>query len=566
MRNLKDNQFLYSLLLLAMLFRLPAVWDGLPAVYNSTEYFLAKIALNMGAHQSLDPLIYIYPTFYSYLLLALYGGYFIIGKIFGIFADRTAFAVQFLVQPASFYLLGRLVNMLISLACIYFLFIILKKYKGNFFAGLAATMAALCQSYIEFSGYAVSDTVLIFFSTLTVLFFLVTDQSPRLSYLFIQGLFCGLAIAAKYNAGFLAIGLCVGNYLLYRKYRLDFFKITLISFAGIAVGFLTTDPLVLIISGKYLEGFRHLTAQMGAAVSFEYGLNYFWELVQLLRTEWVIGFTFIAGTIFVLWKQPKQFLPHLFIVFLTFLYVGSWEKKGLDYLFTLYPIWILFGTACVEYMYTNFFKKEMYKNLIILLVVLPSLLLSAYHGILYLRQDTREELTQWLVNHEQSRQIYCYDYYHLDLGIFDIDRYAKYGAGSAYLTVEVKQELEKYRTSKLNISFIPIMYKDSTATYAGSNLYEKDESLYKRKSLQQLLAEGVTMLITNKPFYTTYQQVSIENFPPLIAQRIQEIREFYRQLDTGYVPFQIFKPGFWTRGPELKIYRLNQTLNHHLEP
>jgi hypothetical protein len=246
---------------------------------------------------------------------------------------------------------------------------------------------------------------------------------------------------------------------------------------------------------------------------------------------------------------------------LTFLYVGSWEKKGLDYLFALYPGWIIFGTAWMEYGYKNYFKKEIHKIVFLLIVILPSVLLSVYNGILYLGQDTREEATEWLITHNQAGQIYCYDYYHIDLGVFDIDRYIRYGAGSVYLPADVKKELEKYRTSRQNISFIPIMYQDSNATYSGSNLYEKDESLYKRKDLGRLLAEGVTFLITNKPFYTTYQRVPIERFPPSIAQRIREIREFYVLLDAGYIPIKIFKPGFWKKGPELKIYDLHKSMN-----
>jgi hypothetical protein len=562
MHGIKDNRFIYSLLLLALILRLPAMWDGLPAVYNSTEYFLAKIALNMGARLSLDPLIYVYPTFYSYLLLGLYGCYYLFGKLIGLFSDRTAFAVQFLVQPSNFYLLGRAFNLVISLLCIYVMYRILEKYRGKFFAGLAASMAVLSQSYIEFSGYAVPDTLLIFFSTMIVLFFIILDRSPRTSYFFWQGLCCGLAIAVKYNAGFFAIGLLISNYILFRKYNLNFVKIMSVSIAGIIGGFLLTNPMWVVIPGNYINGFRYRTGQMGVAVSFDYGLNYIWELSHLLSQEWVIGFVFITGTIFVICKQPKQFIPELTVLLLTFLYVGSWKKKGLDYLYVLFPIWIIFGTVWVEQMYHKFFKKEVHKKILIVAILFPSLLLSFYHDILYLRQDTREEATRWLIDYSQPGQKYCYDYYHIDLGVFDINRYVEYGAGAVYLPAVVKQKLEQYRSYKENISFIPIMYQISNPDYSGTNLYEKDESNYKRKDLECLQAEGVHFLITNKLFYSTYQRVQIENYPPLIAQRIKEIRDFYNLLETNYEPIKIFKPGFWNKGPELKVYDLSKSINH----
>ena len=63
MKIFKDDRFIYLILLIALIFRIPGIIDSLPAVNNSTEYFLAKIALNFGAQKSIDPGIYI-----SYIL------------------------------------------------------------------------------------------------------------------------------------------------------------------------------------------------------------------------------------------------------------------------------------------------------------------------------------------------------------------------------------------------------------------------------------------------------------------------------------------------------------------
>ncbi len=314
MRSFRANQFIYGLLIIAVVLRLPAAWDCLPIVENSTEMYLAKISLNMGARQSLDPLIYVYPTFYSYILLTLYGCYYLLGNLIGYFSNQTAFAVAFLIDPTNFILLGRLVNLLVAVLTVYLTYRILEKYRGKFFAGVAATLVCLSQCYIEFSGNATPDTLLLFFATLTVLFFVIIDNAPRWSYLFIQGLCCGLAIAAKYNAGVLVIGILIADYGLYRKYKFNYFKTTLVSIAGIAVSFFLTNPLWLVIPGKYLAGFFYISDQMGIAVSSEQGINYVWEIIHLLGKEWGIGFTFIAGTVFVLWKQNKYYLPQLLIV------------------------------------------------------------------------------------------------------------------------------------------------------------------------------------------------------------------------------------------------------------
>jgi hypothetical protein len=560
MRSFGNNQFIYSLLIVAMILRLPAAWDCLPIVENSTEMYLAKISMNMGARQSIDPLIYIYPTFYSYILLILYGSYYLLGNLIGLFPDRTSFAVEFLIDPTNFILLGRLVNLFLSVLTVYLIYRILEKYRGKFFAGVAATLACLSQCYIEFSGNATPDTILLLFSTLTVLFFVIIDHAPRWSYLFIQGLCCGLAIAAKYNAGVLIIGILIADYNLYRKYKLNYLKSTLVSIAGIAVGFFLTNPLWLVIPGKYLAGFIYVSDQMSIAVSSDQGINYIWEIVHLLAKEWGLGLVFIAGTIFVFWKQNRYYLPQLLVVLLTFLYVGSWQKKGLDYMFAIFPIWIIFGTAWLEYVYLHYFKNKWQRIILLALIFCPAVVLSLYHDILYLNRDTRQEASDWLIRNHQPGQQYCYDNYHYDLAIFDIDRYVEYGAGAVYLPAAVKTELEKYRTDKRNICLTTIWYQDSSEAKTGMSRYAIAESFNRRKDLKRLLGEGVDLLITNETFISTYQRAPIEQYPPMLIDRIRAIRDFYRQLQSGYKPIQIFKAGFWSKGPELKIYDLSKAI------
>ena len=103
MKISKNESLIYSLLLFAFFLRLPGVFDGLPAVYNSTEYLLAKTALNLGAQQTLDPGIYIYPTFYTYLMFLVYSLYFVLTYPFDVFENTYDFAIEFLIDPSTFY-------------------------------------------------------------------------------------------------------------------------------------------------------------------------------------------------------------------------------------------------------------------------------------------------------------------------------------------------------------------------------------------------------------------------------------------------------------------------------
>ena len=112
------NRFILVLSAWTIILRIPGIFDGLPAVFNPSEYFLSKIALSMGARLSPDPGFYGYPPFFSYFLLILYGGYYLLGHATGIFPDTEALAVKFLVDPDIFYILGRSASLLFMLVTV----------------------------------------------------------------------------------------------------------------------------------------------------------------------------------------------------------------------------------------------------------------------------------------------------------------------------------------------------------------------------------------------------------------------------------------------------------------
>ena len=149
MTILKQYKFLIFLILLIAALRLPLLFEGLPAVYNSTEYFMAKIALGMGSRASLDPLIYIYPTFYAYVLLAIFLFIFVVGYIIGSFNGAHDYAVQFLTDPTWFYFSGRLASLVFSLMTIIFIYNYIRKYRDETHARVAALLAGFSITFFD---------------------------------------------------------------------------------------------------------------------------------------------------------------------------------------------------------------------------------------------------------------------------------------------------------------------------------------------------------------------------------------------------------------------------------
>jgi len=558
MKKSVTNRYIYVIIVVAFLLRIPGIYDGLPAVYNSTEHFLAKIALGMGATKTIDPEIYIYPTFYTYFLFLLFSCLYLIGYLLGTFGTIYDFAVRFLIDPTVFYALARTVNVGLSLATIYILYKSLKSHFSEQVATIAAALMAVSFYMIRFSMFATADTLLIFFSTLAILYFYFLERSIKLRTYFYAGLFSGLAIAAKYNAGFLVVGLLIAVFQYRRTQESNIWAVFGSSLGGVAIGFFITNPLWLVYPQRFYQGWQLISAQMYSAVSSEHGVPFLWEMFKLIQDELVIGFLFILSTLYFLFRAEKKDYPGLVVIVLTFLFVGTWKKKGIDYLFVAYPAWIIITSVFIDQLFRKFIRRQSLKIVILLFIFTPSFIVALHQSILYINNDTREKATEWLIANIDHKQKICYDNSHNDFGVFDIQKYLSYGASVAKLPDIVRQKLQAFSKDPRQINFIPIIISSPSNTLRTDNPYEAEASQYKRRSLNELIQLNTTFLISNSWYYQSFLSVNLKDYPPRIQTGIKEVQIFYQQLLQNYKPVKVFSPDLWTSGPEISIYVLNE--------
>ena len=340
-----DKQILFGILLIAFLLRFAGIFDGLPAAYNSTEYYHAKYALSMGARKSLDPQmsnysinnprLFIYPMFYQYLTLFQFVLMYLIGNLFSIFKNSYDFAIQFLVSPSIFYLVGRLVNVLVSLFTIFIVYKKMSKIFSEQIGYISATIFAVSFYMITSSQQAVSDTWLLLFCTLSTLYFLDFLNSPNKNEIISASIFTGFAIGTKYNAGVLLV---LFLYVLWfeRKWFLNKnVKILIYSAFIIFVCFLIPNPYWIIRFPQFMEGLLLIKAQASEAIALERGINYVWEFSEIVKHELVIGLGLFFTSIYYVIKRNKFSTMLLMMIVIMFIYVGSWQKKGIDYLYPM---------------------------------------------------------------------------------------------------------------------------------------------------------------------------------------------------------------------------------------
>jgi len=558
MKIYKIDRFLVGLLTAALLFRIPAIVDGLPATYNSTEYFLAKIAMNMGANLSLDPGIYIYPTLFTYILLFLYTGFYLIGSFFSFFIDVYAFAARFLIDPSGFYLISRIFNVGLFLILLTIVYLFLNRYAGKQIARFAVIIMFLSSYLYRYSCYGTADTLLIFFSTLSIIYFYILYEQPTNKNFLLAGVFSGLAIAAKYNAGFLIFGLIILIILLVRVKKIKILPPFFYSTGGVLIGFLIPNPYWLISPQKFLDGLRLVSAQMYSAVSAESGDPFIWEIVTLIRDEYTIGALFLITTVYYFLNGEKKHLPVVVVILLTYLYVGTWTKKGIDYLFPAYPAWVILSSFLLARISEKYRLFNNYRIIILFVFFLPSFISMIHLFIAYSNQDTREQATEWILRNIQNNETICYDNSHIDLGVFDINRFRSYGIGSDKLPEPVKNELTNYANNKRQINFTPILIPNQSCTLKTDNPYETEAVKFRRRNISELINLGTDYLLTNLRYYNSYLTTNLRSYPLGVQIGIQEVREFYDQIFQYFDPIKTFKPTFWHPGPEINIYDLHQ--------
>ncbi len=555
---LTSNRYVLLLTAIAIILRMPGVTDGLPAVYNPTEYFLAKIALGMGARSSPDPLIYIYPPFFGYLLLILYAGYYLFGKLTGLFSDQVMFAVKFLVDPDMFYILGRTLSLAIMILIIWVTFRMIRKYRGAYEARVTAGLITASMTLFPFSTSATPEMLLLLWSLLAVLIYLPLRQNPSLGMMFLAGILAGLAAGTKYNAGALVLAPFLFVLVNREKFSIGVSKSMLVAAAGIVCGFFIPNLHIALAPGGYLNGIRSVVEQMYFAPSVSDSVFLPALFEQLIRNELLLGVLFLVVTIYYLICRFRKEFHLLIPLILTLMIVMSWSKTGTDYLIPVFPVLIIFSGRFI----TGIIKSVRWQRLILVLIFVP---IAAQQCLLFIRTinlDTREQATSWLIETVRPEDRLCYDHDHYDIGVFDIRRFTEYGAGAKSLAPEIKNRVGAYADAPRQVSLVPVLYAQGKGEASG---FLDERSKYRRKTLRQLLNEDMTLLMTNAWFYAPYLKALPENYPESVSTRIRSVQNFYRQL-LRFEPVKKFEPDFWHKGPLLKIYRFDshgETIDQH---
>ncbi|MDX6750021.1 glycosyltransferase family 39 protein [Geminicoccaceae bacterium 1502E] len=187
-----------AILAAAALIRLGGLFHDLPVSYFGDELHLVRRAMAMGTGD-LNPHWIHKPTFLIYLLLGVYGAFYVAGSLLGAFASPDAFGAFFLAEIGPFLLLGRLLVLAFGMASVVLVHRITLRVMDDRRAALAAAAAAaVVLPMVALSQVVKMDVPAACLLLAAVLAYLVAQEREGSGWLILAAVLAGLSAATKY--------------------------------------------------------------------------------------------------------------------------------------------------------------------------------------------------------------------------------------------------------------------------------------------------------------------------------------------------------------------------------
>ena len=179
-----------------LLLRVIGLDFGLPFIYDPDEPDFVGRAWQMVTTGDLNPHWFGHPgTTVMYAFAGVFKGYSALA-----FPDLAAAATAFLTEPSRFYLLARVVVVLLAFGTLVLTWQLARRVAGNGAALLAAALLAVAPLQVQYSRLARPDLLMSFLLLASVLCALQIAREGRWRDYLAAGFLLGLAIATKYPA------------------------------------------------------------------------------------------------------------------------------------------------------------------------------------------------------------------------------------------------------------------------------------------------------------------------------------------------------------------------------
>ena len=350
--NLKTNARwpLLAIFLLALALRVWGIGWGLPArtdLHPDEHDYVMTHALELSLH-NLDPGWYNYPAFLMYLTA--------IGS--GILRH-----LGWLTQDWQCYIVGRFITALLGSATCIVMFRLARALGGSVSAGLlAALWMALLPLSVWECHVAITDPVMTFWTSLTVLLSVRLIGNTRPLDFAMAGASLGLAVASKYTAAIAVVAIITGTLGSRIAWQRMFAGLVIAGIASLAFAFAAT-PYSFIHFDRLREAMAYehnhtVGHHFGFSVPAD-GWQYHRFLYQLFAAwPFSLGFALYAcsaaGAVWALLKPDRRKLVPLVFAAAFFAVTGSWTLTPIRY----YMPVVVLGTVFAALWLAELFESQ----------------------------------------------------------------------------------------------------------------------------------------------------------------------------------------------------------------
>ena len=406
MKIKKETLVLVFIIFLGLILRLWGINFGLPYLFHQDEPIVVNHAMAYGTGD-FNPHFFAIPPLTSYILFIVYGLFFIVGKLFGVFTTADSFALSFLKDPTFFYLLGRFfIGVVPGTLCIFFTFRLYKhffsSYKGALFA---AAVVAFSFLNVLNSHYIYTDMLMSLFIIVCMIRIIIMYHKPTLANYLYAGLIIGMAASIKYNAIILIAPFIIVHFLVSveRKHKL-LSRNLFIYIASLLTVFFATNPFAFLDFKFFISA---LSNQAGASVYVGWIHHIFYSLKESVTV--FIGMCGLLGFIILFLRNMRRAFillsfPLIFYIHLVFL-----SQHFPRYILPIIPFFALSsGYLIFEFIIPKIKNRMIAKTVVLLCVfsLVPLAVKSIKADYLLSIIDTRTEAASWIEsNIEQDQPI-----------------------------------------------------------------------------------------------------------------------------------------------------------------
>jgi len=564
---IKDYLPLGVIILLSFFLQIYGINHGLPHHFDHDESLIVESAMRTGLGDLTPPHSGWPASLHKYILFFIYGMYFLLGKLSGIFTSVDDFSTYFLLEPSSFYLIARLGSVFSGLLVIIALFFICNNLYNNRVGLLSCLFLSSTFVFIDLCHSAKQDVTMVLFLLLSFLYISLILKTGLRKYYILAGIFAGLAISEKYNAGFVVIPVTVSHYMWgsinnISKRMLILNPNLLMAFITLGITFIVCNPYVIINPGEIWNGISNLLfnfSTIGRVGIQQSSVNpYIYLATNILKNGMGITLEIVVviGLIYCIYRRKKEDLLLLSLIIPYMLVSGSMKTVAPHHLLPAIVIMIIPGALFIcnfiVYVFKNKRSQELAFKVIPILIILNPLYSIIKYDNLISHKDTREIAKEWIEeNIEIGATIAIEDGTYSPAlirskkslrKVFDDSK--RVGKGRA---IEILLDITKEDYPNITYDVIGI-WKDN------EGFFIKDWDRTAKDVINDLKKENTDFIIVSSFSYNRYfDDETLRN----LYTETQERRKFYELLDEEETILKIIKPNMINiPGPTIKIYKI----------